>query len=118
MIHVGTQAQQFELEMNKIPGASSLLPRRQYGTADNTDQIAQNLTLSSLINRLRPDISAYLGIQSSADVREAEERDVHQLRKQSMTMQTEKLLTANERAAKVREQQLISGINPMTGRYF
>ena len=33
-------------------------------------------------------------------------------------MRTERLRESNERAAKVREQQLISGINPMTGRYF
>ena len=37
---------------------------------------------------------------------------------QSLAMRTERLRESNERAAKVREQQLISGINPMTGRYF
>ena len=37
---------------------------------------------------------------------------------QALQMRTERLRDSNERAAKVREQQLISGINPMTGRYF
>ena len=37
---------------------------------------------------------------------------------QALQMRTECLLESNERAAKVRQQQLISGINPMTGRYF
>ncbi len=37
---------------------------------------------------------------------------------QALQMCTERLKEASERAAKVRELQLISGINPMTGRYF
>ena len=35
----------------------------------------------------------------------------------ALQMRTERLKEANERTAKVREQQLISGINPITGRY-
>ena len=37
---------------------------------------------------------------------------------QALQMCTERLREANKRAAKTREQQFISGINPMTGRYF
>ena len=36
---------------------------------------------------------------------------------QALQMRTERLREANERAAKTREQQLISGIHPMTGRF-
>ena len=36
----------------------------------------------------------------------------------ALQMRTERLREANERAAKVREQQFISGINPMTRGYF
>ena len=36
----------------------------------------------------------------------------------ALQMRTERLREASERAAKTREQQLVSGINPMTGRYF
>ena len=36
----------------------------------------------------------------------------------ALELRTERLREANERAAKVREKQLISGINPMTGRYY
>ena len=46
-----------------------------------------------------------------------EEREAQKLRVEAMKMHTERLRESNERAAKVREQQLISGINPMTGRY-
>jgi hypothetical protein len=37
---------------------------------------------------------------------------------QALQMRTERLREANERAAKVRQQQFTSGINPMTGRFF
>ena len=37
---------------------------------------------------------------------------------QALQMRTERLRKANESAARLREQQLISGINPMSGRYF
>ena len=47
-----------------------------------------------------------------------EEKEARALAAQSLAMRTERLREANERAAKVREQQFISGINPMTGRYF
>ena len=36
----------------------------------------------------------------------------------ALQMRTERLRESKERAAKLREQQLISGINPMTGGYF
>ena len=47
-----------------------------------------------------------------------EEKEARALAAQALQMRTERLRESNERAAKVREQQLISGINPMTGRYF
>ncbi len=45
-----------------------------------------------------------------------EEKEARALAAQTLQMRKERLRESNERAAKVREQQLISGINPMTGR--
>jgi hypothetical protein len=47
-----------------------------------------------------------------------EEKEARALAAQALQMRTERLRENNERAAKVRQQQFISGINPMTGRFF
>ena len=115
---VETEAQAIESELNAIPGVKGRLPNRQYGTALNTAALAQNITVTALINRHRPDIAAYLGLQDGVNVRREEEREARAMAAKALQMRTERLREANERAAKVREQQFISGINPMTGRYF
>ena len=58
------------------------------------------------------------GIDPGIRHRIDEEKEARALAAQALQMRTERLRDSNERAAKVREQQLISGINPMTGRYF
>ena len=63
------------------------------------------------------ELSHYLGLDPSVKRRIDEEREARAMAAQALQMRTERLREANERAAKVREQQLISGINPMTGRY-
>ena len=115
---VETEARSIESELNAIPGVKGRLPNRQYGTALNTAALAQNITVTALINRHRPDIAAYLGLQDGVNVRREEEREARAMAAKALQMRTERLREANERAAKTREQQLISGINPMTGRYF
>ena len=115
---VETEARAIESELNAIPGVKGRLPNRQYGTALNTAALAQNITLTALINRHRPDIAAYLGLQDGVNVRREEEREARAMAAKALQMRTERLREANERAAKTREQQFISGINPMTGRYF
>ena len=60
----------------------------------------------------------YCGIDPSIRQRIDEQREARAMAAQALQMRTERLLESNERAAKVREQQFISGINPMTGRYF
>ena len=47
-----------------------------------------------------------------------EQKEARAMAAKALQMRTERLREANERAAKTREQQLISGINPMTGRFF
>ena len=115
---VETEARAIESELNTIPGVKGRLPNRQYGTAVNTAALAKNITVTALINRHRPDIAAYLGLQDGGNVRREEEREARAMAAKALQMRTERLREANERAAKTREQQFISGINPMTGRYF
>ena len=64
------------------------------------------------------ELSHYLGLDPSVKRRIDEEREARAMAAQALQMRTERLREANERAAKAREQQLISGINPITGRYF
>ena len=115
---VETEARAIESKLNAIPGVKGRLPNRQYGTALNTAALAQNITVTALINRHRPDIAVYLGLQDGVNVRREEEREARAMAAKALQMRTERLREANERAAKTREQQFISGINPMTGRYF
>ena len=115
---VETEARAIESELNTIPGVKGRLPNRQYGTAVNTAALAKNITVTALINRHRPDIAAYLGLQDGVNVRREEEREARAMAAKALQMRTERLREANECAAKTREQQFISGINPMTGRYF
>ena len=64
------------------------------------------------------ELSHYLGLDPPVKRRIDEEREAKAMAAQALQMRTERLREVNERAAKTREQQLISGINPMTGRYF
>ena len=64
------------------------------------------------------ELSHYLGLDPSVKRRIDKEREARAMAAQALQMRTERLREANERAAKTREQQFISGINPMTGRYF
>ena len=81
-------------------------------------KIRPNLTLTSLITQDSAELAHFCGIDPGIRHRMDEEKEARALAAQSLAMRTERLLESNERAAKVREQQLISGINPMTGRYF
>ena len=64
------------------------------------------------------EFSHYLGLDPSVKRRIDEEREARAMAAQALQMRTERLREANERAAKVLQQQFISGINPITGRYF
>ena len=64
------------------------------------------------------EIAAYLGLQDGVNVRREEEREARAMAAKALQIRTERLREANERAVRVRQQQFISGINPMTGKYF
>ena len=115
---VETQARQLEARIAKIDGTKHLLPARRYGQPVDMAKIRSNLTLTSLIAQDSAELAHYCGIDPGIRHRIDEEKEARVLAAQSLAMCTVRLRESNERAAKVREQQLISGINPMTGRYF
>ena len=115
---VETQARQLEARIAKIDGAKRHLPSRRYGQPVDMAKIRSNLTLTSLIAQDSAELALFCGIDPGIRHRIDEEKEARAMAAQSLAMRTERLREANERAAMVREQQLISGINPMTGRYF
>ena len=84
----------------------------------NFKAIQENLTLASLISRSDAALAHYCGLDASVKHRIDEQKEARAMAAQALQTRTERLRETNERAAKVREQQFISGINPMTGRYF
>ena len=118
VLQVETMARQMEAKISKIDGAKRHLPQRNYGQPVDLAKIRSNLTLTSLIAQESAELAHYCGIDPSIRHRIDEQREARAMAAQSLAMRTERLREANERAAKVREQQFISGINPMTGRYF
>ena len=115
---VETQARQLEARIAKIDGTKNLLPARRYGQPADMAKIRSNLTLASLIAQDSAGLAHFCGIDPGIRHRMDEEKEARALAAQSLAMRTERLRESNERAAKVREQQLISGINSMTRRYF
>ena len=115
---VETMARQLEARISKIDGAKRHLPQRNYGQPVDLGKIRSNLTLTSLIAQESAELAHYCGIDPSIRHRIDEQREARAMAAQALQMRTECLLESNERAAMVRQQQFISGINPMTGRYF
>ena len=111
-------ARRLEARIEQIPGAKGLLPSRKYGTPVNFKAIQENLTLASLISRSDAALAHYCGLDASVKHRIDEQKEARALAAQSLAMRTERLREANEHAAKTREQQFISGINPMTGWHY
>ena len=115
---VETMARQLEARISKIDGAKRHLPQRNYGQPVDLAKIRSNLTRTSLIAQESAELAHYCGIDPSIRHRIDEQREARAMAAQALQMRTECLLESNKRAAKVRQQQFISGINPMTGRYF
>ena len=111
-------ARRLEARIEQTPGAKGLLPSRKYGTPVNFKAIQENFTLASLISRSDAALAHYCGLDASVKHRIDEQKEARATAANALQMRTERLREANERAAKTREQQFISGINPMTGRYF
>ena len=107
-----------EAKISKIDGAKRHLPQRNYGQPVDLAKIRSNLTLTSLIAQESAELAHYCGIDPSIRHRIDEQREARALAAKALLMRTERLREANDDAAKVCEKQFISGINPMTGRYF
>ena len=73
------------------------------------------MSVKALINRHRPDIPAYLGLQDGSDVRQEEEREAQKLRAEALKMQTERLAAQNQQARQDREVRL--GLAPWQRGY-
>ena len=117
-IDTEASARRLEARIEQIPGAKGLLPSRKYGTPVNFKAIQENLTLASLISRSDAALAHYCGLDASVKHRIDEQKEARAMAAKALQMRTERLRETNERAAKTREQQFISGINPMTGRFF
>ena len=102
---VENQARQLEARILKT-GAQ--LPRRQYGSPVNPDDLKQNLTARSLICKRDPALASFLGLQDGSYRREAEEREARAMAAQAMQMQTEQLRQRNQAAADARYRQQLS----------
>ena len=114
---VETAARELEARIRRIDGAAGLMPARAYGKPIDRDAIAWSLKLRGLIAQKDRHLAAYLGI--SIDTRKADpEIEAAKMQAERLRLETQRLRERNERAAKTREQQFISGIYPMTGRYF
>ena len=113
-----TLVRKLEARISKIDGAKRHLPHRNYGQPVDLGKISSNLTLTALIAQDSAELAHYCGIDPSIRHRIDEQREAKAMAAQALQSRTERLRDSNERAAKVREQQLISGINSMIGKYF
>ena len=101
-----------EAKISKIDGAKRHLPQRNYGQPVDLAKIRSNLTLTSLIAQESAELAHYCGIDPSIRHRIDEQREARAMAAQSLAMRTERLRDSNERATKVREQQLTYATQP------
>jgi len=111
------QARQLEARMRRIPGLERLLPRRQFGQPVNIDALKRNLTAVSLLQR-DPELASYLGLNTGAYQREAEERAARAMQAEAVAMRTARLREANQQRQQQRERFANAGISPLTGRRY
>ena len=102
-----TEQQARHLEA-RILKTGAQLPRRQYGSPVNPDDLKQNLTARSLICKRDPELASFLGLQDGSYRREAEEREARILQAKALEMQTEQLRQRNQAAADARYKRQLS----------
>jgi len=102
-----TEQQARHLEA-RILKTGAQLPRRQYGSPVNPDDLKQNLTARSLICKRDPALASFLGLQDGSYRREAEEREARILQAKALEMQTEQLRQRNQAAADARYKRQLS----------
>ena len=110
------KAQQVEEKIKAIPGASSLLPARQYGKPVPVDKFG--ITLKSLIERNDKYLASFLGIATGFHQRLEEKERLIEEAKQRMLEKTEQLREKNQQDAAVRNYRSARGLNITTGENF
>ena len=111
------QARQLEARMRRIPGLERFLPRRQFGKPVDVAALKSNLTAVSLLNK-DPELASFLGVQSGAFAREAEERAARAMQAEAMAMRTARLREQNQQRQLQRERDSLAGVNPLTNRRY
>ena len=113
---IENKALQIESRINKITGDSKLLPKRRYGSPVSSEEIARNMTLSSLIAKEDRELAAYLNLGLDFHRKAEEEENARKLFIERTRLATEELMRKNQAAALHRERSFARGVNPTTGR--
>tara|TARA_B100001093_G_C25984056_1_gene658668 strand:+ start:34 stop:441 length:408 start_codon:yes stop_codon:yes gene_type:complete len=114
------KAEEKALELEKLiksyNGAAPLMPTRKYGQP--VEDIVPNfgLTLKSIIESENPRLAAYLNISTGYHKRIEEETRRRQEYIDNFKAKTEELQLKNAEQKHIREQRIIRGLDPTTGR--
>ena len=113
-----TEEKALELEklIKSYNGAAPLMPARKYGQP--VEDIVPNfgLTLKSIIESENPRLAAYLNISTGYHKRMEEETRRRQEYIDNFKAKTEELQLKNAEQKHIREQRIIRGLDPTTGR--
>ena len=108
------------LELEKLiksyRGAAALMPSRKYGQP--VEDLIPNfgITLKSIIESENPRLAAYLNISTGYHKRMEEETRRRQEYIDNFKAKTEELQLKNAEQRQIREQRMIRGLDPTTGR--
>ena len=110
-----TEARALDIEnrIRKIPSASSLLPKRRYGTPVNGESFG--ITLKGLIEMNDPELGSFLGLSTGYWKRKQAEEEAQKIANEAMIKHTEELRAKNQAQTQLRNQRLMHGLNPSTG---
>ena len=114
------KAEEKALELEKLiksyNGAAPLMPARKYGQP--VEDIVPNfgLTLKSIIESENPRLAAYLNISTGFHKKMEEETRRRQEYIDNFKAKTEELQLKNAEQRQIREQRMIRGLDPTTGR--
>ena len=108
------------LELEKLiksyRGAAALMPSRKYGQP--IEDLVPNfgITLRSIIESENPRLAAYLNISTGFHKKMEEETRRRQEYIDNFKAKTEELQLKNAEQRQIREQRMIRGLDPTTGR--
>ena len=91
---------------------------RQNGKPIDAEEIRQNLTLVSQLNRRDPKLATYLGVQASYQQQLELEQAQSKLLEQALSVATAALKESNNAAASNSYQYQLTGANSITAMYY